>query len=145
MKDSREGMGRRIAELRDRKGWTQKQLAQKAELSAPFLSDIERGKRSVGAEILLRIATELRASLDYIMVGEDNDDTSTPSRSTLNVPPALEEAAQSKNWSYTETMAVLEAHEAIMARRGGVTSDYKPTTERCSDEWIDFHRRIFDE
>ena len=64
------GLGERIAGLRDRKGWTQKTLADRAGCSVTYLSEIEGGKnRNVSSAKLLRIADELGASLDYLMRG----------------------------------------------------------------------------
>ena len=49
-------LGERIKARRIELGWTQDVLAQKAGISKGFLSDVENGKRSIGAETLLDIA-----------------------------------------------------------------------------------------
>ena len=38
-------VGKRIAKLRDEKGWTQKQLAKATRLSKSYIASIEEGKR----------------------------------------------------------------------------------------------------
>ena len=67
------GVGERIKARRAELGWTQDQLAQKAGISKSFLSDLENGKRSVGAENLLDIARALGVSIDFLMTGEASE------------------------------------------------------------------------
>ena len=50
-------LGQKIRELRERKGMSLRVLATKAEVSAPFLSDLEHGRR--GTEQLDKIAKAL--------------------------------------------------------------------------------------
>ena len=45
-------VGERIKKRRNELGWTQDVLAQKAGVSKSFLSDLENGKRNVGADTL---------------------------------------------------------------------------------------------
>ena len=49
-------VGSRIKRRRETLGWTQDELAKKANISKSFLSDLENGKRNVGADKLLDIA-----------------------------------------------------------------------------------------
>ena len=141
--EAREGLGNRVCELRDRKGWTQKKLAEQANLSVAFLSDIENGKRSVGSDVLLRIAEALRASLDYLMLGSNT--ATDMQRDPIAVPPALDEAAEREGWNYSDTITLLKTQKLIVARRGGLTETQKPTEEMTPDEWISYRHRIFGE
>ena len=79
------GVGERIKTRRLELEWTQDQLAQKAGISKSFLSDLENGKRSVGAENLLDIARALGVSIDYLMTGEVSEKpvTEVPIPATL--------------------------------------------------------------
>jgi DNA-binding XRE family transcriptional regulator len=52
---------------REHRGLTQKQLAQAAGISTPYLSQIESGKRRGSAEVLAGIAKALGLSLDEIV------------------------------------------------------------------------------
>jgi transcriptional regulator with XRE-family HTH domain len=63
-------VGRRIRELR---GFdiTQKEFARRIGVSQGYLSSIERGKKEIGAEILLRISREFAKSLEWLLVGKD--------------------------------------------------------------------------
>jgi DNA-binding XRE family transcriptional regulator len=52
---------------REYRKMTQGQLAEKAKLSVPYLSQLEHGERVGGASVLKRIAEVLRISLDDIV------------------------------------------------------------------------------
>lgn len=60
-------VGRRIAQARADKGYSQATLAEKANISVSHLSNIERGRKSLSAEVLLRIAEALQMSADGIL------------------------------------------------------------------------------
>lgn len=135
-------LGHRIAELRSRRGWTQKKLAEQAGLSTPFLSEIENDKRNVSADVLLRIADALGASLDYLMRGERKDSVD---REPLTFPPALAEAAEEQGWTYSETAMLLKTQQLVLARRSSGAFKQKPLQDWTSEDWIDFHRRLFNE
>jgi transcriptional regulator with XRE-family HTH domain len=57
-------MGQRLRELRERAGLSLREVAKAAEISAPFLSDVELGRRFPTNETLALIAQKLRASAD---------------------------------------------------------------------------------
>jgi transcriptional regulator with XRE-family HTH domain len=92
----------------------------------------------VGAAILLRLADALDASLDYLMRG---DEDSTIRRS-ITVSPQLSAAAEREGWSHSQTLAVLQAREMVIARRGGIEHE-KATRQWTTQQWIDFHGRLF--
>jgi DNA-binding XRE family transcriptional regulator len=57
-----------IKAWREHRGMTQQQLAEAVGISAPYLSQIETGKRSGAIEVLKAIAKALHLSLDDIAV-----------------------------------------------------------------------------
>jgi transcriptional regulator with XRE-family HTH domain len=57
-------MGQRLRELRERTGLSLREVAKAAKISAPFLSDVELGRRFPTNETLALIAQKLRASAD---------------------------------------------------------------------------------
>ena len=57
-------MGQRLRELRERAGLSLREVAKAAKISAPFLSDVELGRRFPTNETLALIAQKLRASAD---------------------------------------------------------------------------------
>jgi transcriptional regulator with XRE-family HTH domain len=57
-------MGQRLRELRERAGLSLREVAKAAKISAPFLSDVELGRRFPTNETLALIAQKLRASAE---------------------------------------------------------------------------------
>lgn len=57
-------LGKKLRELRERAGLSLRELAKAAKVSAPFLSDVELGRRFPTNETLALIAQKLGASAD---------------------------------------------------------------------------------
>jgi len=51
--------GEAVKKARDRKGWTQEKLAERAELHPTYLSDVERGTRNISLENIVALAHAL--------------------------------------------------------------------------------------
>jgi transcriptional regulator with XRE-family HTH domain len=126
--------GDRIREIRESKGINQDRLAEKAKISKGFLSDIENGKRNPSSDNLLRIANALGASLDYLMKGEVQEEEQTR---TIQISPELSIAAQQLNLTYSQTIALLDAHRSVIARRS--TRNVKSFDV---SDWIALHKAI---
>lgn len=107
--------GRRIREIRERRGLTQDQLAKKADISKGFLSDVENDKRNIGSQGLLRIANELGASVDYLLAGKVRENVENEQ---IIIPPELSEAAKELKLSYSDTLDLLNDFNSAIARRG---------------------------
>ncbi len=112
-------VGERIRERRAELGWTQDQLAQKAGISKSFLSDLENGKRSVGANNLLDIARALGVSLDFLMTGTASQDQ----RSEVPIPASLARFAAEERLSFRQTLMLLEMQNQIVAHRSAKKKD----------------------
>lgn len=126
--------GDRIREVREQRGMTQDQLAEAANISKGFLSEVENNKRNISSDNLLRIANVLGASADYLLRGE----TKGPiHREPVVIPPELSQAAGELGLSYAQTLETLEAHNSVVARRST-----KDTRRLTVDEWKEFHRAI---
>jgi y4mF family transcriptional regulator len=106
-------LGDRIKSRRTELEWTQDTLAQKAGISKGFLSDVENGKRSVGADTLLDLARVLGLTLDYLMKGTDEE---TP-QSEVEIPAALAEFASQASLSFRQALALLAMQRQIIAHR----------------------------
>lgn len=63
-------MGRLIYAKRRERGFTQEQMADKADLSLSFYGHIERGTRIPSVETLVAIANALDVSTDYLLSNE---------------------------------------------------------------------------
>lgn len=62
-------IGKIIADLRDQKGWSQTDLADKSEVSRVMIGKYERGEALPSIDAAKKIADALEVSLDYL-VGE---------------------------------------------------------------------------
>ncbi len=62
-------LGARIRRERILRGWTQEQLAEKANISLSFLGHIERGTRKASLETLVALANVLDTSMDELLSG----------------------------------------------------------------------------
>ena len=65
--EQRQRIGQRIAELRNAKGMTQQDVADKTGLLRQHISRIEAGKYSVGFDTLQAIAEALGGTIDIIV------------------------------------------------------------------------------
>lgn len=66
----RDEIGKRIKILREANGFTREELAEKAEISSKFLYEVEKGRKGLSADTLLKISKTLSCSCDYILTGE---------------------------------------------------------------------------
>lgn len=75
-KDLNIAVGGRIRKVREHQHYTREQIAERADISAQFLADIENGYKSMTAATIINLANALHTSTDYILLGtSQNDDT----------------------------------------------------------------------
>jgi transcriptional regulator with XRE-family HTH domain len=127
-------IGDRIREIRDVRGMSLEKLASAAEVSKGFLSDLENNKRNASSENLLKLANALGASLDYLMRGDAHV---VEEIKPVQIPPELSIAAQQMNLSYSQTIALLDAHRSVVARRSNKTNKTFTTKD-----WVALHQAI---
>ena len=63
--------GNRIAELRERRGWTQEDLSRSIGITRASLSHYEKNRRKPDFEILSKLADKFDVSIDYL-IGRTN-------------------------------------------------------------------------
>jgi transcriptional regulator with XRE-family HTH domain len=135
-------LGQRIKKLREDKHIRQQELAERAGISVGFLSEIENNHRpSASARVLLKIATALGSTIDYLTTGRVEPQAANPE--PVTIPPDLRLAAERANLSFKTTATLAEAYHQIVARRGGGLE--KPPT---ADEWLTMYhvlRRYIEE
>lgn len=68
----------RIALLRASKGWSQAELARRIGVSASAVGMYEQGRREPSLNLVVRLAQELGATTDYLLMG----DSSCPNSAT---------------------------------------------------------------
>lgn len=69
-------IGKRIRHLRKNNNITQEQLAEMIDVSVPYISNIENGKVTTSAEIIVRLTQALDTSADTILCLDGGDDES---------------------------------------------------------------------
>lgn len=112
-------VGERVKARRIELGLTQEKLATKANITKGFLSDVENGRRNVGADTLLDLATALGVSLDYLMTGDIVETATTP----LEIPTALADLASKEGLTFRQTRQLLGMGQQIVAHRGNTDRD----------------------
>ena len=77
-------IGKKIADKRTLLGITQEDLAEKVDSSANYISNIETGIKSGGLMFYIKVANELKLSLDFLFSDElPNLDTSKASNKEI--------------------------------------------------------------
>ncbi len=133
MKTKMQTVGERIKKRRTELGWTQDVLAEKAGISKSFLSDLENGKRSVGADKLLDIGKVLSLSLDYLMAGQEPQMDATE----VQIPSSLASFAAKAGLSFRQALTLLEMQQQIVAHRSATK---KGGLERV--DWQKFYEAV---
>jgi transcriptional regulator with XRE-family HTH domain len=57
--DIRQRLGRNVRQLREAKGWSQEDYADRAEIHRTYVSDIERGRRNPTITVVEKLAKPL--------------------------------------------------------------------------------------
>ncbi len=111
--DSTVTLGQRLRELRERAGLSLREVAKAAKISAPFLSDVELGRRFPTNETLAPIAQILGASADDLKKHDHRSALADLKRLTEGSPSlgaavrALVDEVQSGNLTSDELAAKL--------------------------------------
>lgn len=67
-------LGKEIRDLRRKRGLTQEQLAELADLSTPYVSHLERGTKKASLAVLVRLAECLSVTVDRLLTGNQKTD-----------------------------------------------------------------------
>src|SRR6478736_9313583 len=112
------GLGERVRRLRHGKGWTLEQLANEAGVSKGFMSAVENGHNTPSGKILLKLGRALGASVDYLVQGDEGPAGPAVERARkVEIPAELVELAELESWSFPKVRKLVEAREAVIARR----------------------------
>lgn len=65
-------VGARIRKIRENMGYTREQFSALCDISDSFLSDIERGNKSLTTKTLTKICNSTNASADFIVLGKSD-------------------------------------------------------------------------
>ena len=72
MNFNKDNYGSRIRSLRKNRGLTQEQLAEKLNISTPYIAKIENGKQTGPVELAVQFSEFFQVSLDYLLVGKES-------------------------------------------------------------------------
>ena len=126
-------VGDRVKHRRLELGLSQDALAQRAGISKSFLSDLETGKRSVGAETLLDLGRAMGVSLDLLMTGEESGDQ----KPDVQIPTGLASVAAEEELSFRQALALLRMQEQIIAQRKSAKRN-----DLDKVNWREFYRAV---
>ena len=73
MPSPQQNFGRRIRQLRLKKGWTQEQLAERANQYWTYIGGIERGERNVTLQVIADIARALGVEIQTLFPRERDE------------------------------------------------------------------------
>jgi transcriptional regulator with XRE-family HTH domain len=129
-------LGERIRSRRIELGWTATRLAKAAGLSKSFLSDVENGKRRVGADSLLALGNALGLPLDQLMKG-----THEPYRPDAAIqvtfPAGLLRWAAEMNVPFRHVLAVYWMMRTALDHR---QNDRKGSMDEV--DWLKFYEAV---
>lgn len=128
-----EAVGARVRSRRKKLGLTQQKVAQLANISIGFVSEIENGGRNPSGRVLLRLGGALRTTTDWILRGQEPKLREDDEHDVF--PPELSVAAKQAGLSYAATISVLKAFRQVVACRGS-----EPRIPPTSEEWTDMYR-----
>lgn len=69
MQEINKAVGQRVRSVREAQKLSREKLAERADISAQFLADIEGGKKGMTVATLYRLCLALGASADYLVFG----------------------------------------------------------------------------
>ena len=130
-----ETAGKRLQHVRNLRGLTLDQLAERAGISKSFLSEVEHDRSGITGEKLLRVANALGASLDFLLRGEPAPEAYEPP--DIEIPNELGELAQELALTYRQTMALLDVERSIVARRSSRTQ-----ARKTKEQWRSLYEGV---
>jgi transcriptional regulator with XRE-family HTH domain len=112
---SDETPGQRLARIRRERGFTQIELAEKTGLVQALVSDYERGKLRLNADMILRFATALEVSTDALLQPAGPVESKKPSRKVLRRLELIEALPQTQQTALLRTIDTFL--DGVAARR----------------------------
>jgi transcriptional regulator with XRE-family HTH domain len=133
MIDKMETVGGRIRQVRNQRGLTLDQVAEKAGISKSFLWEVEHDRSDISGDKLLRVANVLSASIDFLLRGEPAPADYQPPK--IEIPQQLGELAEEFGLTYRQTLTLLEIGRSVVARRSS-----KKRMPMSKEDW----RKLYD-
>lgn len=128
-------VGARLRLVRDERGLSLEELAERAGVSKSFLWEVEHDRSGISGERLLKVANVLGASLDYLLRGTPTG--GMPNPKAVEIPSELGELAEELGLSYGQTIALLEVEQSLVARRRN-----SGVARMTKDEWRSLYEGV---
>jgi transcriptional regulator with XRE-family HTH domain len=112
-----ESLGERLARLRKERGFTQKELAAKTGLIQALVSDYERNKLRLNADMVLRFATALEITTDELLQPGGPKPARKPSRRVLRRLEQIEALPSPQQTVLLKTIDTFLENAAFRAAR----------------------------
>lgn len=119
-------VGLRVRQRRRAQDFTQERLAEAAQVSKSFISEIEAGQTAASGLVYLRLAEALDANVQWLLTGEEADE---PEAQPLALHPLVSALAENRQWSHKHAMDISAALQGIVARRTRDGKKWEPTKE----------------
>lgn len=88
--EARSQFAKSLRQWRNRRGFSQEELAERADLHRTYISDVERGARNLSLESINKLATALEVSLPILF---SSPDTTAPGNTPMDSNPGVASAA----------------------------------------------------
>lgn len=131
----REEIASRIRSLRRAREISIEKLAALAQISAGYLSEVERAYSEISGAKLARLAENLGTTVDYLLTGREEQ----AANAAVMIPTGLSEAAKKLDLSYSQTLQLLRGKEQLVARRSA-----RIEQEWTAEKWIEFYGKVRD-
>lgn len=131
-------LGSKIRAARKELRLSLRELGQRAELAASFLCDVERDKRGIGADSLLRISRVIGVPLDQLM-NEANGQVPDYSECLLELPGTLVSFAAAANVPFRHALCLYWCARTIRDHK--VNTDKRPIEDM---DWLRFYEALKD-
>jgi transcriptional regulator with XRE-family HTH domain len=109
--------GRRLARIRRERGFTQIELAGKTGLVQTLVSDYERGKLRLNADMILRFALALEVSTDALLQPAGPRESTKPSRKVLRRLELIEALQPTQQTALLRTIDIFLERAAVQTAR----------------------------
>jgi transcriptional regulator with XRE-family HTH domain len=107
------GFASRLRKLREARGLTQRQLAERIQMEVAQITRYERGQFLPNAETLISLARVLQVGLDLLLLGEAEPDAG---RLAITDLPLLERFQDLQKLSKKDREAVILLIDSVLAR-----------------------------
>ena len=123
------GIGGFIRDQRDQAQMSLRQLAKAADVSNPYLSQVERGLRKPSAEILTRIAQGLRISAETLYVQAGILDEREGDEAVTTAIATDQSLTERQRTTLLQIYAAFQAENRAQAEREAATTDDQETDQ----------------